>query len=112
MGDRSFIVITSKEYKTPITLYGHWAGASNLDAVRDTLRDTDRIGDASYLTAQIFHRFSVVEGGYQGGLGYGIDAYGTHTEYLADNPTVFVDADSGEYTYKGITHDEFAKLKV
>jgi hypothetical protein len=112
MGDRSFIQVSSRDFQTPITLYGHYAGTSNLDAVRDVLRDTDRIGDPSYLVAQLFHRFSVVEGRYDGALGFGIDAFGTNPDLVADNPTVFVNADTGEYTYQEITHDEFTRTKV
>lgn len=112
MGDRSFIQVSSENFQTPITIYGHYAGTTNIDAVRDVLSTTDRIGDPSYLVAQLFHRFSVVEGGYTGGTGYGIDSNGYDPESVADNPTVYVDADSGEYTYKGTTHDEFSRLKV
>lgn len=110
MGDRSFIQVSSKQFKTPITFYGHWSGESNLDAVRDVLRATDRIGDPSYLCAQIFHRFSVIEGAYDGGLSFGIDAFGYDPESVADNATVYVDADTGEFTYKGEVHTEFAKV--
>ena len=55
-----------------------------------------RIGDPSYLTAQLFYRFSQL-GGYEGKLGFGIDAYDDHGEGLDDNPPVYVDADSGDW---------------
>jgi hypothetical protein len=117
MGDRSYIQITSKDFKTPISLYGHWSGTDNLEAVKNVLARTGRIGDPSYLTAQIFYEFAKL-GNYDGELSFGIDAFGNEPDKPAfmsfgnNNHVVYVDADSGEYTYKGITHDEFSKLKV
>lgn len=111
MGDRSFIQVSSKDFLTPITFYGHWSGEQNLEAVRNVLERTGRIGDVSYLTAQIFYEFAQL-GGYDGELSFGIDAFGGDSSIFADNPTVYVDADTGEYTYQGELHTEFAKEKV
>jgi hypothetical protein len=51
MGDRSYIQIDSKNLEAPIILYGHWSGDDNIRAVKNVLANTDRIGDAGYLTA-------------------------------------------------------------
>lgn len=99
MGDRSAIVIQSKQFQTPITIYGHWGGVDNLFAVRDVLARTDRVGDPSYLTAQIFYEFAVVRGKYDGNLSFGIDAFGgdlNEIDRVMDRATVFVNADTGE----------------
>ena len=45
MGDRSFIVIESKQFVSPIALYGHWSGTDNVRAVENVLARTDRVGD-------------------------------------------------------------------
>ena len=109
MGDRSLIQIESARFKTPITLYGHWSGEDNLLAVRNVLTRTDRIGDANYLTAQLFYEFAVALGGYTGELSFGIDAWGaSENDVWVDNDTVVVNADTGEYTYRGETITEFA----
>lgn len=110
MGDRSLIQIESKTFKTPITLYGHWSGGDNLVAVRNVLTRTDRIGDPSYLTAQLFYEFAVNLGGYTGELSFGIDAYGEGTDVWVDNDTVVVNADTGEYSVNGESFTEFAKV--
>lgn len=112
MGDRSFIQVSSKDFATPITFYGHWSGEDNVLAVRNVLSTTDRIGDVSYLAAQIFYEFAVKQGGYEGGLSFGIDTFGYDPDGVADNPTVYVNADTGEYTYQGVLNDEFTKMKV
>jgi hypothetical protein len=109
MGDRSLIVINSKNFKAPITLYGHWSGGDNLVAVRNVLARTDRIGDVNYLTAQIFYEFAVALGGYEGKLSFGIDAYGYEEgSAWVDNDTITVNADNGEYEYQGEVNTEFA----
>jgi hypothetical protein len=114
MGDRSFIIITSKEFKTPISLYGHWSGTDNIEAVKNVLARSGRIGDPSYLTAQIFYEFAKL-GNYDGELSFGIDTFGNEPATPSfwgvgnNNPVVFVDADTGEYTYKGTTHTEFMR---
>ena len=111
MGDRSLIQVESKGFKAPITLYGHWSGEDNLLAVRNVLTRTDRIGDANYLTAQLFYEFAVNLGGYTGELSFGIDAYGSSdTEIWVDNDTVVVNADTGEYSVNGEVFTEFAKV--
>lgn len=101
MGNRSLIIIRSSDFGTnEIRLYGHWSGEDNINAVRNVLAQTDRVGDPSYLIAQLFHEFAVVLGGYGGGLGFGISlASSWDDEGWIDNETVIVDADTGNYTY-------------
>ena len=112
MGDRSLIVVKAKAFSTPITFYGHWSGEDNITAVRNVLRRTGRIGDSSYLAAQIFYEFAKL-GNYDGELSFGIDTFGSKEDDVwMDNPTVYVDADTGEYVVEGVVHSEFAKLKV
>ena len=97
MGNRSLIVIESERFQTPISLYGHWSGAENLAAVAEVLGKTTRVGDPSYLTAQIFYEFAVVRGKYDGELSFGIDTFGLPSDTAwVDNDTVFVNADTGE----------------
>ncbi|MFM5968494.1 MAG: hypothetical protein ACKOQ8_05615 [Micrococcales bacterium] len=105
MGDRSVIQINSDSFAYPISLYGHWAGEDNLRAVKIVLDQPEaRVGDASYLTAQLFFWFSTALGGYDGELGYGIDT-GSHDPDWLDNPIVYINADTGDYTYEGITYN-------
>jgi hypothetical protein len=100
MGNRSLIVIESEQFQTPITLYGHWSGSENLAAVAEVLGKTDRIGDPSYLTAQIFYEFAVVRGKYDGTLSFGIDTFGVPDDTAGvDTDTVFVNADKGEWRW-------------
>jgi len=101
MGDRSTIVITSKQFDKPIEFYGHWSGEDNITAVRNVLAHTDRIGDPSYLTAQIFYEFAIALGGYDGNLSFGIHQY-QGPDTWQDNPPVFVNADTGEVTYEPV----------
>jgi len=98
MGDRVWIQIESESQAAPISLYGHWAGEQALEAVRNVIAKTDRIGDPVYLTAQVFHEFTTL-GGYSGGLGYGITAGFAPEE--DDRPTVYLDADTGIITVNG-----------
>jgi hypothetical protein len=108
VGNRSAIVVNAKEFKTPVTFYGHWSGEDNVTAVRNVLARTGRIGDASYLTAQIFYEFAKL-GEYDGELSFGIDTFGADgVDVFMDNATVFVNADNGEYTLNGIVNTEFA----
>lgn len=101
MGNRSLIVIESEQFASPITLYGHWSGAENLAAVAEVLGKTDRVGDPSYLTAQIFYEFAVVRGKYDGTLSFGIDTFGVPTDSAGmDTDTVFVNADTGEWRWQ------------
>lgn len=96
MGNRAFIQIESERFQVPIVLYGHWSGEDNRTAVLDVLARTDRVGDPSYLTAQIFHEFSVRCGNYDGSLGFGISAYGSGIAGDGDVDGVFVNADNGK----------------
>lgn len=108
MGDRAYIVIkTGASELDTLSIYGHWAGSSNLEAVKNVLgRDHARIGDHAYLTAQIFHEWAVNLNGYEGGTGFGIMAGDGDEE---ENPTVYVNADNGAYTYQGTEYTEFQK---
>ncbi len=92
-----------------ISLYGHFMGDDNLTAVRNVLSRTRRIGDITYLTAQLFYEFSTM-GAYDGELGFGIFA-GIDGGYQ-DAPTVVVNASNGTYTIDGdpTVYDEFAKV--
>ena len=111
MGNRSVITIKSDSLPYPIHFYGHWSGTDNLAAVQAVLSSGNaRIGDASYLAAQIFSSFALEFGGYDGNLGFGIDT-GEFDEEWLDNPTVYVDADNGDYTYQDITYDRFGETK-
>lgn len=91
MGDRSTITITSERFPAAITFYGHWSGGQNLEAVRNVMSRTSRIGDESFLSAQIFAEFTKL-GGYDGELGFGIFAL-YYDEW--ENPPVIVNADTG-----------------
>lgn len=96
MGDRSLIIIESEQFETPITLYGHWSGTDNITAVRNVLARTGRVGDPSYLTAQLFWEFAKL-GNYDGELSFGIDTFGLPSDTAwVDNESVFVNADTGE----------------
>lgn len=105
MGDRSFIVVQSESLIEPIWIYGHWSGEDNLDAVKSVLARTDRVGDPTYLTAQLFYEFAVTLGGYDGNLGFGIGT-GSVAMYEGDNPTVYVDADTGVYSH---SYEDYTK---
>jgi hypothetical protein len=111
MGNRSLIVVKAEAFTTPITFYGHWSGEDNITAVRNVLERTGRIGDSSYLAAQIFFEFATL-GGYDGELSFGIDTFSGEDDFWMDNATVFVNADTGEYTVNDVVHTEFAKIKV
>ena len=108
MGNRASIIIESENFASPIYLYGHWAGEDNFRAVQKVLERTDRIGDASYLTAQLFYAFSVEMNAYDGTTGFGIGAYTNDYTTLTmweDNPYVLVNADTGAVTYEGTTYE-------
>jgi hypothetical protein len=95
MGNRSMIVIESEQFVSPINLYGHWSGSTNVTAVENVLARSGRIGDPSYLTAQLFYEFSKL-GEYDGELSFGIDAFGyTENEWL-NAETIYVNADTGQ----------------
>ena len=110
MGDRSSIYIVSTQNKSTTHLYGHWSGGDNATAVAIVLNRTDRIGDPSYLTAQLFYEFAVVQGGYTGSLGFGI-SFVDYIDNGDDNPPLVINADNGEIAYKGehYTQAEFVK---
>lgn len=106
MGDRSAIVIHSERYKTPITFYGHWSGEQNIEAVQNVLARTARVGDPSYLTAQIFWEFAKL-GNYDGEYSFGIDTFGVDgVDSLMDNPTIYVNADTGKVSTTGLEFDD------
>lgn len=102
MGERSWIQIESKTAEV-VSLYGHWSGENNLYAVRNVMARTGRIGDPSYLTAQLFHEFATVWGSYDGHLGFGI--HGGEAPAVDDYLTVYVNADTGAVTYDGVTYE-------
>lgn len=97
MGNRSYIQVDSKQFELPIVLYGHWSGEDNVVAVQNVLARTGRIGDPSYLTAQLFYEFARL-GDYDGELSFGIDMGEVGGAWL-DAPTVYVNADTGEAKY-------------
>jgi hypothetical protein len=106
MGDRSHIVIRGDDPKQTITLYGHWAGTTNIDAVRSVMSRTKRTNDIAYLTAELFYEFAVVEGKYTGvGFGsYGMWA-GDDDGAWADNPSVYVNSVDNTFEYEGETEE-------
>jgi hypothetical protein len=110
MGNRSYIQIDSKQLETSIVFYGHWSGDDNLTAVKNVLGRTTRIGDPTYLAAQIFYEFATL-GNYNGELSFGIDTGLAGGEWpLSDgNPTVVVDADSGLYSLGDKVYTEFVQ---
>lgn len=95
MGNRVTVSISSQEHESPINIYAHWAGDEVYQVVTDTLASSDRIGDASYLSAQIAHAI-FTEFGYDGKLGFGIWT-GEVTDLGDDNDPMFVDADTGQW---------------
>lgn len=103
MGNRSLIVVRAENLNgQEIRFYGHWSGEDNVEAVRNVLARTGRVGDPSYLTAQLFHEFSVNLGGYDGELSFGIYCAEVDSdEGWIDSPTVYVNADNGNYEYNG-----------
>lgn len=106
MGNRSFIQVDSAKNGSVI-LYGHWSGTDNLTAVRNVLARTDRIGDANYLTAQLFYEFAVVLGQYDGSLSFGIEAGHLTGDEWENEPSVIVNADTGAYSVEGEYYTEF-----
>ena len=112
MGDRAYIQINSEIFPEPVILYGHWSGEDNLEAVKNVLARTDRIGDPPYLTAQIFYEFSVGLARYDGSLGFGISTGSLSPDRWENTDSVVVNADSGIYEYRGEVHTEYARLGV
>jgi hypothetical protein len=107
MGNRAYIQVDSVRFQTPVIFYGHWSGTDNLTAVQNVLARTARIGDPSYLTAQIFYEFSRL-GSYDGELSFGIETGHLTGSEWGDAPSVLVNADTGEYVIDGVVHSEFA----
>ena len=110
MGNRAFIQIDSTQFDLPVLFYGHWSGEDNLTAVRNVLARTSRIGDPSYLAAQLFYEFAVVLGQYDGELSFGISSGVLSSTDWQDVPAVYVNADTGEYKIDGAVYDDYAKL--
>lgn len=107
MGNRAYIQVDSTRFQTPIIFYGHWSGEDNLTAVKNVLARSARIGDPSYLTAQLFYGFAIELGEYDGSLSFGIESgYLTGSEW-GDVPSVLVNADTGEYAIDGQVFSEF-----
>lgn len=107
MGNRAYIVINDPDVpEATISLYGHYSGEDNLTAVRAVLDRTDRLGDHSYLTAQLFYEFASI-GWYDGEIGFGIMAGDMSDD--SDNPTVYVNSKTGGYIYKDEFVSEFVK---
>ena len=105
MGNRSQIVIreTGRQKDNLVILYGHWAGDDNLTAVQNVMKKTNRIGDITYLTAQLFYEFTRL-GDYDGELGFGLWVGDMDSIDETDNPAVIVTANTGAITYKGETY--------
>jgi hypothetical protein len=115
MGNRSLIVIRSNSFDNDneIRFYGHWSGTDNVQAVHNVLARTGRVGDPSYLTAQLFHEFSVNLGAYDGEVSFGIYTAETGSdEGWIDSPTVYINADYGHYEYEGKTYEVETKGSV
>ena len=106
MANRSLIVIRSKEFgDNEIRFCGHHSGADNFKAVQNVMARTVRVGDPSYLTAQLFHEFSVKLGAYDGEMSFGIQLAQTGSdEGQIDTPTVYLNCDFGYYEFEGTTH--------
>jgi len=101
MGNRVFIEMSSKgsrEEKQPIVFYGHWAGGTAEEVVKEVLDSSQRIGDFGYLCAQMFYHFAVSYNGYEGRDGFGIYSGDVGQDEPNDNPTIYVDCDNGTYT--------------
>jgi hypothetical protein len=103
VGNRAYIQLESKAWSTPIVFYGHYSGTDNLEAVQNVLARTHRIGDPSYLAAQLFYEFSKL-GMYDGDLGFGISPDALDGTEWTDQPSVFVNLDTGDYEFAGVTY--------
>lgn len=106
MGNRAWIQIDSNKHES-VSFYGHWSGDDNLKAVQEVLEVSERIGDPSYLAAQIFWHFANL-GGYDGKLSFGIYGGPAGTDY-DDVPTVYVDADTGYYRYDDVEYNRYGE---
>jgi hypothetical protein len=96
MGNRVTVSISGKDHEAPVNIYGHWAGDGVYQIVTDTLAASQRIGDGSYLTAQLIHAiFS--EMGYNGKDSFGVWSGEVSSDNWDDNQPMFVDADTGQW---------------
>jgi hypothetical protein len=95
MGDRVTVSISSQEHEAPINIYAHWAGEDIYPIVQDVLENSQRVGDASYLSAQIIYQV-FTQLGYDGRNSFGVWS-GEFTESGDDNDPMFVDADTGKW---------------
>ena len=115
MGDRSSIYIISKGFPKPIQIYGHYGSDDNATATAIVLSKTTRLGDAWYLTGQLFYQFAIVQGGYVGDGSFGIGSVDTLSN-SDDNPPIYLNADNGEVEYGGMDYtktefvEEFGEL--
>jgi hypothetical protein len=98
MGNRVTVNIASREFESPINVYSHWNGSEIYPVVQGVLEMSDRIGDGSYLTASIVHAV-FTQLGYDGKLGFGLWAAELEADRWDDNPTMFVDADTGMWRF-------------
>jgi hypothetical protein len=110
MGNRAYIQIESERFTSPVIFYGHWSGEDNLTAVQNVLARTARIGDPSYLTAELFYEFAVKLGSYDGSLSFGIETGHLTGQEWGDVPSVIVNADTGEYVIDGVVISQFAEV--
>lgn len=112
MGNRVWTVISSNDFDgKDIGIYQHWFGDKNLAVVKEVLEVTGRIGDASYLTAAIISALMNASD-YDGRESFGIspvDKWDVQYDNWGDNPTLYVDADTGNYTYEDVTYDRWGK---
>ena len=96
MGNRVTVNISSREFESPINIYSHWSGDEIYPVIQDVLQMSDRIGDGSYLTAQLINAV-FTQLGYDGKLGFGVWSAELEADRWDDNPTMFVDADTGKW---------------
>ena len=96
MGNRVTVSIRSQEHEAPINIYSHWSGDEIYPVIQDVLQMSDRIGDASYLTAQLIHAV-FTQLGYDGKLGFGIWTGDPDEDGWRDNETMYVNADEGKW---------------
>jgi len=103
MGNRSEIIVQSDSFASNLVFYGHWSGTDNLLAVARVLQRTDRVGDPSYLAAQVYFEFAVNLGQTDGNLSFGIRASDGTEWVMCDEPPVYLNADTGEVVYQDMT---------
>jgi hypothetical protein len=113
MGDRTYVFLESSSFPDAIAIYAHWGNTEIYEIVKDVVASSDRVGDPSYLSAAIIHAcFKAFE--YDGRLGFGVapvsDPYAT-AEW-ADNPSMYVDLDNGDYRIGEATYDRFGNDKL